>query len=109
MKLSSILSSSFAALGLGATAIVGAASTFAEAEPEKSKDIIAAQIRDQGFACNKALGAVRDRAASKPNEAVWTLTCENASYRVRLVPNMAAHVELLPDSAPTGTGNQTQP
>lgn len=109
MKSSTILSSSFAALGLGATVIVGAEPTFAEAELEKSKDIIAAQIRDQGFACNKALGAVRDRAASRPNEAVWTLTCENASYRVRLVPNMAAHVERLPDSAPTGTGKETQP
>ena len=109
MKLHSILSSSFAALGLGATVIVGAPSTFAEAELEKSEDIIAAQIRDQGFACDKALVAVRDKAASKPNEAVWTLTCENASYRVRLVPNMAAHVERLPDSTPTGTGNETQP
>jgi hypothetical protein len=108
MNLSSILSISFAALGLGATAIVGAASTFAEAELEQSKDIIAAQIRDQGFACDKALGAERDRAASRPNEAVWTLICENASYRVRLVPNMAAHVERLPDNAPTGTGKETQ-
>lgn len=106
MKLTSILSSSSVALGLGATAIVGAASAFAGAELEMSKDIIAAQIRDQGFACDKALSAVRDTAASRPNEAVWILTCENASYRVRLVPDMAAHVERLPDSAPTDAKEQ---
>ena len=59
---------------------------------ETPTEIIAAKIRMQGFACHKPVSAERDRAASKPNEAVWGLECADYSYRVRLVPNMAAHV-----------------
>ena len=54
--------------------------------------IIAAQIRTQGYVCTEPVAATRDTAASRPNEAVWMLRCGNASYRVRLVPDMAAEV-----------------
>jgi hypothetical protein len=60
---------------------------------EKPAEIIAAHVRTQGYACENALAAQRDRKASKPNETVWTLRCSNGTYRVRLVPDMAAHVE----------------
>jgi hypothetical protein len=59
---------------------------------ETPKEILAAKIRMQGFACHKPVSAERDRAASKPNEAVWLLRCQDYSYRVRIVPNMAADV-----------------
>jgi hypothetical protein len=59
---------------------------------ETPKEIVAAKIRMQGFACHKPVSAERDSAASKPNEAVWLLRCQDYSYRVRLVPNMAADV-----------------
>jgi hypothetical protein len=59
---------------------------------ETPKEIIAAHIRMQGFACHKPVSAERDRAASRPNEAVWLLKCKDYSYRVRLIPNMAADV-----------------
>jgi hypothetical protein len=49
----------------------------------------------QGYGCEKALDATRDNKASAPNETVWTLRCSDASYRVRLVPDMAAKVELI--------------
>jgi hypothetical protein len=62
---------------------------------EKPVEIIAAHVRTQGYACENALRAERNRKASKPNETVWTLRCSNATYRVRLVPDMAAAVELL--------------
>ena len=62
---------------------------------ETPKEIIAAQIRMQGFACDKPVSAERDRAASRPNETVWLLKCEDRSYRVRLVPDMAADVRPL--------------
>jgi hypothetical protein len=76
-----------------AAAVVGLGGCHAVAEaPEK---IIAAKIRLQGFACDKPVSAERDRAASKPNEAVWLLKCDDYSYRVRLVPNMAADVRFL--------------
>ena len=62
---------------------------------EISAEIIAVQVRDQGYACNKALSAERDEKLSKPDEAAWILKCENATYRVRLIPDMAAKVEKL--------------
>ena len=46
----------------------------------------------QGFACENPVSAEHDRGSSKPNEAVWLLKCEKHSYRVRLVPDMAANV-----------------
>jgi hypothetical protein len=58
-------------------------------------DIIAAQIRTQGYACSTPVTATRDRAASRPNETVWLLQCGNARYRVQLVPDMAAQVTQL--------------
>jgi len=60
---------------------------------ETPAQIIAAHVRQQGYGCDKALGAERDPQASRPDEAVWTLRCNNATYRVRLVPDMAAKVE----------------
>lgn len=58
-------------------------------------DIVAAHIRSQGYACRSPQGARRDPKASRPDEQVWLLTCANARYRVRLVPDMAAAVEQL--------------
>ena len=67
---------------------------FAEGKPqEEPKDIIAAQIRSQGYACNSTQSAERDAEASAANQAVWMLSCQNASYRVTLIPNLAAKVE----------------
>ncbi len=62
---------------------------------ESPKDDIAAQIRAQGYACDQPQSATRDAQASKPDEEVWLLRCEGASYRVRLVPDMAAQVERI--------------
>jgi hypothetical protein len=62
---------------------------------EATKDLLAAQIRDQGNLCNRPLSANRDLRRSKRDEAVWVLRCTNATYRLRLVPDMAAHVEVL--------------
>jgi hypothetical protein len=65
----------------------------AQAAEEMPPEIIAAQIRDQGYSCDKPLSAKRD--GERSDDAVWTLKCQNATYRVRLVPDMAAHVERL--------------
>ncbi len=58
--------------------------------------LISDQVRAQGVACVNATSAQRDVALSRPNEAVWELTCDGAKYRVRLTPDMAAKIELLP-------------
>ena len=78
-------------LGLAPHAVGSAIS----AEMETPVEIIAAQIRDQGYTCDKPKSAERDRAASKPDSAVWILHCESESYRVQLVPDMAAKVERI--------------
>jgi hypothetical protein len=65
---------------------------------EVSKDIIAVQIRKQGYACNNPQSAERDTTTGNPDDPVWTLKCEGVSYRVHLVPNMAAKVERLSDN-----------
>ena len=65
----------------------------AGAQEERPAESIAAQIRTQGFRCDKALGA--ERVSHAPNAAVWILRCGNATYRVRLTPDMAAQVERI--------------
>ena len=68
------------------------------------KNIIAAQIREQGYQCDSPQSATQDMQASRPDEAVWTIVCEAASYRVRLDPDMAAKVERLGEDNKDGGG-----
>jgi hypothetical protein len=63
----------------------------AGAQEEKPAEIVAAQVRTQGFRCEQTLGA--ERVSTVANEATWILRCSNATYRVRLTPNMGARVE----------------
>lgn len=55
-------------------------------------DDVAAQVRSQGYRCDRPVTATRDVRHSKPDSVVWVLECGNAAYRVRLDPDMAAHV-----------------
>ena len=77
--------------GLGIS--IGLAGPAAQAAEDMSAEIIAVQIRDQGYACDQPLSAERDPSIS--DDAVWILTCKNAKYRVRLIPDMAADVTRL--------------
>lgn len=54
--------------------------------------LVADQVRSQGFVCAKAISAERDEAASQPNQTVYVLKCEGATYRVVLIPDQAAMV-----------------
>jgi hypothetical protein len=85
-------------IGFYSFAIIATASTVSAAlalEGEDPKDIIAAQLRDQGYACDKPQSAKPDEDASGPDEAAWIVTCEGATYRVKLIPDMAAKVEKI--------------
>ena len=73
-------------------ALAAAAVPCAVMAQESAKDIIAAHIRMQGYACEKPISAERDHSLSRPDEPVWLLKCENHSYQVRLIPDMAAKV-----------------
>ena len=80
---------------VAAQAVASVAAAQSILPQQAPKNLIAAQIRDQGYTCEKPISAQRDLARSKPDETVWVLRCENNSYRVRLVPDMAAHVTRL--------------
>jgi hypothetical protein len=62
---------------------------------ETPQSMLAAQIRMQGFTCDKPLGASRDTKRSRPDRGVWVLKCSNAKYRITRAPDMAAKVEPL--------------
>ncbi len=88
----------FLALALPAVAfgpVNGPPQATAQGSGGTTKEIVAAQIRSQGFACDKPQSATKDEKLSRPDEAVWILTCENATYQVRLIPDMAAKVQQI--------------
>jgi len=79
-------------------ASVAALSVAAYAQPanaQSPQDELAAQVRIQGFVCDKAQGAIRDKKRSKPDYAVWVLKCSNAVYRVSRAPDMLAKIQVL--------------
>jgi hypothetical protein len=82
-----------------AIASVGIASWLSILSPTAAADtpasIISDQILKQGYSCDEPRQAERDPQASRPNETVWILNCSNTTYRVTLIPDMAARVEPL--------------
>jgi hypothetical protein len=60
---------------------------------ERPDAVLAGQVRQQGHLCDKSLEAHRDEALSRADEPVWILTCSNATYRIRLRPDMKARIE----------------
>ena len=83
-------------LSLAVVALCGLQASTQQVAAETPQDELAAQIRTQGFICEKALGATQDKKRSRPDHAVWVLRCSNATYRVSRAPDMAAKVERLP-------------
>jgi hypothetical protein len=83
-----LLVRAFAAALLGSDAH----DAWAQATPPET---LAAQLRLQGHRCDEPVTAKQDAQLSKPNETVWNLRCSNASYRMRLTPDMAARIENL--------------
>lgn len=62
---------------------------------EPPMDLLAAQLREQGFACDHPESAQFDADASKPNAKVWVVACKGAHYRMTVVPDVAAKIEKL--------------
>lgn len=64
-----------------------------EAQEESSQlEVIAAEVRRQGFECKNPMSVERIEAGSRPDEPLYLLKCDGASYRVRLIPDRAAEV-----------------
>lgn len=55
-------------------------------------DVIAAQIRHQGFECRDPVSTRRLDAQSRPDEPLYLITCAGESYRVRLIPHREAEI-----------------
>ncbi|MCU0789475.1 MAG: hypothetical protein MUE79_00260 [Nitratireductor sp.] len=83
----------FAAIAV--TATISLAGTSPAPAQEKPEDIIATQLRDQGFACENPRDAVQDASDSRPDEEAWTIQCDGQKYRIRFVPDMAAQIEKI--------------
>jgi hypothetical protein len=83
------------AIVFGCAAVIVGMAVPAIATAEPAKDSLAAQLRDQGYRCSKAISAKRDRRRSRPDQAVWILRCNREVYRMRLTPDMAARVERI--------------
>lgn len=81
---------------VAAAALLGLIQAAPAAGQESAKDVIAAHIRNQGYVCDAPKAAIRQLAASRPDEQAWVLKCRGASYFVRLIPDMAAQVSPLP-------------
>jgi hypothetical protein len=77
--------------------IVVAAATLAQSvsAQERSKDLLAFQVRAQGYPCNQAVSATRDKKRSGPVVSVWVLQCDRNSYRMTLGQDLAARVQPL--------------
>jgi hypothetical protein len=91
-----MLSRTLSSIGAIVAALAaGSAFVTAQSTQEIPKDLIAEQIRKQGHMCEKPESAVRDAERSRPNGIVWVLKCEKATYRVKLIPDMAADVQLV--------------
>jgi hypothetical protein len=84
----------FTGFAFGALFLIGLSDSTALAQ-ETVQTMLAAQIRTQGFTCDKTLGAKKDAKRSKPDREVWVLRCSNATYRVGRAPDMAAKVEVI--------------
>lgn len=69
--------------------------TLPVASQEQAAEIIASHIRVQGYTCTNPKSAKHEVGQSRPNEQVWILTCDDAVYRVTLVPDLRARVERL--------------
>jgi hypothetical protein len=77
----------------GVFAALVALSSSAMAQPEaEALQVVADQVRAQGYACAEPMAVQRDAEASRPDLPVWVLTCEGGRYRVELVPDMRARV-----------------
>jgi len=80
---------------LGSIILFAAAVLPPSVQAETVPDILAAQIRIQGYACDKAISAVQDKKRSRPDHEVWVVKCSNATYRFSRAPDMAAKIEIL--------------
>lgn len=65
------------------------------ASPVEAKDIVAIQLRAQGMACSHPISAIKDKRDSQPDAPVWIIKCDEAIYRVRLIPHLGSRIQVI--------------
>lgn len=76
-------------------AVLVSSGASAQSGTEPPVDLLAAQLRTQGYDCDTPESARPDASASKPNERVWIVRCKGVDYRMTVVPDMAAKIEKI--------------
>jgi hypothetical protein len=77
------------------------------AQLEDTSKIIAAQLHKQGVSCTMARDAIRRDAQSHPNVSVWIVRCDEATYRVQLIPRRQAHITPIAAGVATSVGTES--
>ncbi|MGD9509827.1 MAG: hypothetical protein AB7I59_12395 [Geminicoccaceae bacterium] len=78
--------------------VIGVAAASVVASAALAQDptaTLADTVRDRGHPCAKPVSSERDPNASRPDEAVWILTCSDARYRIRYPGDTAPQVERI--------------
>ncbi len=79
---------------LGLALVAGFTSGALAQEP--AVDDIAVAVREAGHACTDPRDAARDEARSQPDEAAWTIHCDEGAYSIKFMGDTGAEVEPLP-------------
>jgi hypothetical protein len=74
-------------------ALIPSCAALAVDDNKGQEQIIAAQVRAQGFECATPKAIKRDPEITLPGQIGWMLECESAVYRVMLTPHRAAKIE----------------
>jgi len=64
-------------------------------ETESVETIGSSVVRREGYKCEKPIKATKDVEDSIPEEMAWVLKCENATYKVQLLPHYLSAVEVI--------------
>jgi hypothetical protein len=90
-----MMTKGFSQLIVTAAWMAALSSAAAAQQDAEALQVVADQVRTQGYACANPQTIQRDPDLSRPDLPVWILTCENNRYRVELVPDMQARVTQL--------------
>src|SRR4051794_12429591 len=80
----------WAALAILTSIMEPAATQALSAGEDGPAGILAVRLREQGHRCDEPARAEPDAARSRADERAWIVKCANASYRMRLIPDMGA-------------------
>ena len=68
----------------------------ATAGTETATDIVAAAVRERGYACAQPGAVARDPQASLPDRTAWTIQCEQGAFPVIFEGDTGPRVTRLP-------------